>query len=127
MDATIVTLAQESSESVRQLRSGFALFIVLIGICVALIVIAVGLTMANRRSRGPGKKRRHAGPRVDPWREAGSRARTPTAWELEKANRPRKKKKGVDPDAFEEGLESGGVGDDGGGGGGGGGGDGGGD
>lgn len=115
------------------MRSGLALFVVLLGVCAALVVIAVGLTMANRKSRGPRRKRRHPGPRVDAWQEAGARTRTPTAWELEKANRPRKKKREIDREAFEEGLESGsdGSGDvpggDGGGGGSGGGGDGGGD
>jgi uncharacterized membrane protein YgcG len=97
---------------VAQLRSGFTLLIILIALGVALIVIALGLTMANRRSYGRRVKKRHPGPKVDAWKEAGARARTPTAWELEKTHRPRKHKgkKPLDPDAFQEGLESGGDG-----------------
>lgn len=86
------TLAQQGTESVSQIRDGFGLLIILVGIGVTLIVIALGLAMANRRSLRPRRKRRHAGPRVDPWKEAGARARTPTAWELEKSNRPRPRK-----------------------------------
>lgn len=114
-------LAQQSPQPISQIRDGFSLLVILVGLGVALVVIALGLVMANRRMHGPRKKRRHAGPKVDAWKEAGSRARTPTAWELEKSNRPRPKKpKSVDPDAFEEGLESSGSGDPDGGGGGGG-------
>lgn len=122
MPLTALTIAQQTAQPISQIRNGFSLLVILIGLGVALVVIALGLVMANRRSHGPRKKRRHAGPKVDAWKEAGARARTPTAWELEKANRPRPKKpKPLDPDAFEEGLETGGSGDpDGGGGGGGG-------
>lgn len=115
------TIAQAGSEPVSNIRDGFGLLILLLGIGVALVVIALGMMVVARRSRTPGARKRHAGPRVDAWKEAGARARTPTAWELEKSNRPRaKRKKEIDPEAFEEGLEEGGNGSDGGSGGGGG-------
>ncbi|MBX3367563.1 MAG: hypothetical protein KF912_09675 [Phycisphaeraceae bacterium] len=105
------TIAQAGSEPVSNIRDGFGLLILLIGICVALVVIALGMMVVARKSRTPGTRKRHAGPKVDAWKEAGARARTPTAWELEKSNRPRvKRKKEIDPDAFEEGLEGAGDG-----------------
>lgn len=120
MPGAALQLAQQSTPPappgspapVAQLRSGFTLLIIVIALGVALIVIALGLTMANRRAYGRRVKKRHPGPKVDAWKEAGARARTPTAWELEKTHRPRKHKgkKPLDRDAFEEGYNSGGDG-----------------
>ncbi len=114
MPGVLPTLAQHTTEPVSQIRDGFGLLIILVGIGLALIVIALGLTMANRRTHGPRKKRRHPGPIVDPWKEAGARARTPTAWELEKSNRPRPRKPrpfDSDPPAEGPSAESGGPSD----------------
>jgi hypothetical protein len=51
---------------------------------VTLLVIALGLALANRRAWSRRKKRRHPGPKVDAWRESASRIATPTASELER-------------------------------------------
>lgn len=75
-------LAQQGSPE--QIRQGFGLLVIVMGLGVGLIVIAGGLAAANRRRwQGRRKRRGHTGLPVDAWREAGARAHTPSVAELE--------------------------------------------